>query len=352
MTNDKLYNLEWIKLLEDEQKNFIKRLAEILASIHEIDNDVLYKKADVMLSSLFDDEFQHLFAQELEIYLDQRIEKILKFILRKSRKELSNQIDELKAYFILLISKLDVFQHNELIFLSEKLIIDQIKNHCQKRYDLKKHNPFICSLGLLGEIAVKKYLRDTLTRNDDKSDILTPINLEIYQNKGDGKRDFLSTLFSEFAIQVKTTRLETANGRLKDLKWEISQEEIKKNKVLVCVFAFKKFDKYQINSLKYKNKANYIDNKKSNIESELHNYIQNHNQLCIAGFIPTDIIEQKASQKKDNGNYIIQIKDLLYCGGFVSYLLQPDISNHAENYKDSESCRIIGEFYCRCGLYE
>ncbi|MHC5729094.1 MAG: hypothetical protein ACYTXY_34250, partial [Nostoc sp.] len=289
--------------------------------------------------------------QELEIYLDQRIEKILKFILRKSRKELSNQIDELKAYFILLISKLDVFQHNELIFLSEKLIIDQIKNHCQKRYDLKKHNPFICSLGLLGEIAVKKYLRDTLTRNDDKSDILTPINLEIYQNKGDGKRDFLSTLFSEFAIQVKTTRLETANGRLKDLKWEISQEEIKKNKVLVCVFAFKKFDKYQINSLKYKNKANYIDNKKSNIESELHNYIQNHNQLCIAGFIPTDIIEQKASQKKDNGNYIIQIKDLLYCGGFVRYLLQPDISNHAENYKDSESCRIIGEFYCRCGLY-
>ena len=350
--NKTILNLEWIRLLDSEQKEFVKRIEMLLSSIYELDNDLLYKKSNALLSALFDDKNQ-LFEQELEICLDDRLEEILLFISSNSTNQSSNLLEELKLLFLSLIPAPVKIESAELVSISELIILEKIKNHCEQRQRKKSHNPFSCCLGMLGEAAVKKYLKDTLDVNDDKSDVLSPINFKLYDKTGDGKRDFFSQLFYEFGVQVKTTRIETSKGNINNLEWSISQDEVNKNQVLVCVFAFQKFDRCQVNSLQLSGKKQAsLSKSDSGASLALQNYLQNHNELCIAGFLPVNMIEERASSKIEDGKYVLNLKNLLYCGGLISYLLHPDISSYSENSTDPESCRIIGEFYCHCGLYE
>lgn len=218
--NKTILNLEWIRLLDSEQKEFVKRIEMLLSSIYELDNDLLYKKSNALLSALFDDKNQ-LFEQELEICLDDRVEEILLFISSNSTNQSSNLLEELKLLFLSLIPASVKIESTELVSILELIILEKIKNHCEQRQRKKSHNPFSCCLGMLGEAAVKKYLKDTLDVNDDKSDVLSPLNFKLYDKTGDGKRDFFSQLFYEFGVQVKTTRIETAKGNINNLEWSI-----------------------------------------------------------------------------------------------------------------------------------
>ncbi len=220
-----------------------------------------------------------------------------------------------------------IFSCKELIYLSNKPLLKQIEETSIKVSNLKpgyrRDNYF---LGLLGETAVKKYINDNLMTDKDKSNNLTPINFDIYENGGDPGYDFLSLVFQNFGIQVKTTKLDTANSNLRELKWYITPKEVRKNKVLVCVAALE------------------------------HPNI-NCNTLLIAGFLPVEMILElhKAGDIKFHDKwkkYILKIEHLLYCRGLLAYLNNPNISLDENDCNNPESYRARGSFYFRCRLYE
>ena len=123
--------------------------------------------------------------------------------------------------------------------------------------------------GKLGEAVVKTRL----------SDLLTKVDYEKYQG-GDGKVDFTLTANSSIGIQVKARQ-----GKFDQIEWSISQEEINKNAVLVCIL----------------------------IQEQV-NEAQNQYHLVLAGFLPTNMTTVTGGKAR------VKINELLYCGGLRGYL--------------------------------
>ncbi|MEH1867920.1 MAG: hypothetical protein V7K69_23375 [Nostoc sp.] len=164
-------------------------------------------------------------------------------------------------------------QHSELTVISGENL-DQLRDFCWKMVSKYRTNdPKNCFInnmkGKLGEEVIKTRL----------SNLVTEVDYETRIN-GDGKIDFTLTRDSSIGIQVKAR-----SGIFDTVQWSISQEEINKNAVLVCIL---------------------IQEKVSEAQS-----IYN---LITVGFIPTNMIVLKHNKG------ILDIKSLLYFGGLRSYL--------------------------------
>ena len=115
------------------------------------------------------------------------------------------------------------------------------------------------------------------------ADFVTEVDYEKRLGK-DGKVDFRLTSNPSIGIQVKTRY-----GKIDQVQWEISLEEVKENAVIVCIVSQEEFDD---------RKAEY--------------------QLILAGFLPTNMI------KVSNGKASVGINQLLYGGALRSYLQSLD----------------------------
>jgi tetratricopeptide (TPR) repeat protein len=149
-------------------------------------------------------------------------------------------------------------------------------------------NYFINNMkGKLGEEVVKSRLADFVTEVD-------------YEKRvgGDGKVDFTLTSDSSIGIQVKAR-----NGNFDKIKWSISQEEIEKNAVLVCIL---------------------IQEEVSEAQAEYN--------LILAGFLPTNMITSAA------GKALVGIDELLYSGGLRSYLESLTSSKVDEYIRLGDEC--------------
>ncbi|TAF08214.1 MAG: tetratricopeptide repeat protein [Nostocales cyanobacterium] len=164
-------------------------------------------------------------------------------------------------------------QHSELTVISGQRL-DQLRDFCWEM--VKKYKPtdpknyFINNMkGKLGEEVVKSRLANFVTEVDYEKRV-----------SGDGKVDFTLTSDSSIGIQVKAR-----NGNFDKIQWSISQEEIEKNAVLVCIL---------------------IQEEVSEAQAEYN--------LILAGFLPTNMITSSA------GKALVGIDELLYSGGLRSYL--------------------------------
>ncbi|QEI40338.1 Photosystem I assembly protein Ycf3 [Dolichospermum sp. UHCC 0315A] len=175
-------------------------------------------------------------------------------------------------------------QHSELTVISGQRL-DQLRDFCWEM--VKKYKPtepknyFINNMkGKLGEEVVKSRLADFVTEVD-------------YEKRvgGDGKVDFTLTSDSSIGIQVKAR-----NGNFDKIQWSISQEEIEKNAVLVCIL---------------------IQEEVSEAQAEYN--------LILTGFLPTNMIKSVASKA------LVGIDELLYSGGLRSYL-ESLTSSEADEY--------------------
>ena len=175
-------------------------------------------------------------------------------------------------------------QHSELTIISDERS-KPLRNFCWEM--IRKYKPndpqnyFINNMkGKLGEEVVKSRLADFVTEVD-------------YEKRvgGDGKVDFTLTSDSSIGIQVKAR-----NGNFDKIQWSISQEEIEKNAVLVCIL---------------------IQEEVSEAQAEYN--------LILAGFLPTNMITSTA------GKALVGIDELLYSGGLRSYL-ESLTSSEADEY--------------------
>ena len=210
-------------------------------------------------------------------------------------------------------------QHSELtVIIGDRL--EKLRDFCwdmankYKRSSSHIRDLFVNNMkGKLGEEVVKTRL----------GDLLTEVDYEKYQG-GDGKVDFTLTADSSIGIQVKARQ-----GQF-DLEWSISQEEINKNAVLVCIL---------------------IQESVNEAQSQYH--------LVLAGFLPTNMTTVTGGEAR------VKINDLLYSGGLRSYLegltaspvkedidlssweLQHTLTGHGEVYylEDREVYPSYGEVY-------
>ena len=165
-------------------------------------------------------------------------------------------------------------QHSELtVIIGDRL--EKLRDFCwdmankYKRSSSHIRDLFVNNMkGKLGEEVVKTRL----------GDLLTEVDYEKYQG-GDGKVDFTLTADSSIGIQVKARQ-----GQF-DLEWSISQEEINKNAVLVCIL---------------------IQESVNEAQSQYH--------LVLAGFLPTNMTTVTGGEAR------VKINELLYSGGLRSYL--------------------------------
>jgi tetratricopeptide (TPR) repeat protein len=147
--------------------------------------------------------------------------------------------------------------------------------------------------GKLGEEVVKIRLGDFVTEVDYEKRI-----------GGDGKIDFTLTSDSSIGIQVKARY-----GNFDTIKWSISQEEIEKNAVLVCIL----------------------------IQEEVSEAQSKYN-LILAGFLPTNIIKSAGVKA------FVGIDELLYPGGLRGYL-DSLIGDEVEEYiKFADKCFYNGDY--------
>jgi tetratricopeptide (TPR) repeat protein len=178
-------------------------------------------------------------------------------------------------------------QHSELTVISGERL-KQLRDFCWDMADKYRHtssspirdvviNHF---KGKLGEEVVKSRLGDFVTEVDYEKRI-----------GGDGKIDFTLTSDSSIGIQVKARY-----GNFDTIKWSISQEEIEKNAVLVCIL---------------------IQEEVSEAQSEYN--------LILAGFLPTNIIKSSGDKAS------LGIDKLLYPGGLRGYL-ESLTSSDADKY--------------------
>ena len=166
-------------------------------------------------------------------------------------------------------------QHSELtVITSDRL--PQLRAFCwdmankYKRSSSHIRDLFVNNMkGKLGEEVVKTRL----------GDLLTDVDYEQYQG-GDGKVDFTLTADSSIRIQVKARQ-----GKFEQIEWSITQKEIKKNAVLVCIL---------------------IEEEVSEAQNEYH--------LVLAGFLPTNMTTVRGGKAR------VKINELLYSGGLRSYL--------------------------------
>ncbi|MGM3307790.1 tetratricopeptide repeat protein [Anabaena sp. WFMT] len=182
-------------------------------------------------------------------------------------------------------------QHSELTVISDERS-KPLRNFCWEM--IKKYKPndpqnyFINNMkGKLGEEVVKSRLADFVTEVD-------------YEKRvgGDGKVDFTLTSDSSIGIQVKAR-----NGNFDKIQWSISQEEIEKNAVLVCIL---------------------IQEEVSEAQAEYN--------LILAGFLPTNMITLSASKA------LVGIDELLYSGGLRSYLESLTSSESDEYMRLGKEC--------------
>jgi tetratricopeptide (TPR) repeat protein len=165
-------------------------------------------------------------------------------------------------------------QHSELTVISGERL-KQLRDFCWKMAEkYKQKSPvrdvFINNLkGKLAEEVFKARLADVVTEVDYKQTI-----------GGDGKVDFRLNSDPNVGIQVKARQ-----GSIDSIKWSISQEEVNKNAVLVCI----------------------------GIQEEV-NEAQPEYHLILAGFLPTNRITTS------NGKASFGVDELLYAGGLQSYL--------------------------------
>lgn len=161
-------------------------------------------------------------------------------------------------------------QHSELTTISGERLI-QLRNFCWEMAEKYKQNNYVRDVfinnlkGKISEEVVRIRLANLVTEVDYEKRI-----------SGDGKVDFTMTSNPNVGIQVKARY-----GSIDKVLWSISSEEIKKNKVLVCVLS-----QQEVN-----------DN-------------QDAYHLVLAGFLPTALI--RGDQ--------VGISQLLYAGGLRSYL--------------------------------
>jgi tetratricopeptide (TPR) repeat protein len=182
-------------------------------------------------------------------------------------------------------------QHSELTVISDERS-KPLRNFCWEM--IRKYKPndpqnyFINNMkGKLGEEVVKSRLADFVTEVD-------------YEKRvgGDGKVDFTLTSDSSIGIQVKAR-----NGNFDKIQWSISQEEIEKNAVLVCIL---------------------IQEEVSEAQAEYN--------LILAGFLPTNMITLSA------GKALVGIDELLYSGGLRSYLKSLTSSKVDEYMRLGDEC--------------
>ena len=167
-------------------------------------------------------------------------------------------------------------QHSELTVISGERL-KQLRDFCwnmAEKYRRSSSIPirdvFVNNLkGKLGEEVVKSSLGNFVTEVDYEKRI-----------GGDGKVDFTLTSDSSIGIQVKARY-----GNFDTIKWSISQEEIEKNAVLVCIL---------------------IQEEVSEAQSEYN--------LILAGFLPTNIIKSAGVKA------LVGIDELLYPGALRGYL--------------------------------
>jgi len=193
-------------------------------------------------------------------------------------------------------------QHSELTIISDERS-KPLRNFCWEM--IRKYKPndpqnyFINNMkGKLGEEVVKSRLADFVTEVD-------------YEKRvgGDGKIDFTLTSDSSIGIQVKAR-----NGNFDKIQWSISQEEIEKNAVLVCIL---------------------IQEEVSEAQAEYN--------LILAGFLPTNMITSTA------GKALVGIDELLYAGGLRSYL--ESLSKAEEYMLLGDECFKKKEYQNAIGYY-
>jgi tetratricopeptide (TPR) repeat protein len=178
-------------------------------------------------------------------------------------------------------------RHSELTVISGERL-QQLRDFCwdmAEKYRRTSSTPirdvFINNLkGKLGEEVVKSRLGNFVTEVDYEK-----------RKGGDGKIDFTLTSDSSIGIQVKARY-----GNLDTIKWSISQEEIEKNAVLVCIL----------------------------IQEEVSEAQFEYN-LILAGFLPTNIINSYGVKA------FVGIDELLYPGGLLGYL-ESLTSSEADKY--------------------
>jgi tetratricopeptide (TPR) repeat protein len=177
-------------------------------------------------------------------------------------------------------------RHSELTVISGERL-QQLRDFCwemaekYRRTSTPIRDVFVNNLkGKLGEEVVKSRL----------GDFVTEVDYEKYSG-GDGKIDFTLTSDSSIGIQVKARY-----GNFDTIKWSISQEEIEKNTVLVCIL----------------------------IQEEVSEAQSKYN-LILAGFLPTNIIKSFGTKTS------VGIDELLYPGGLRGYL-ESLTSSDADKY--------------------
>ncbi len=195
-------------------------------------------------------------------------------------------------------------QHSELTVISDERS-KPLRNFCWEM--IRKYKPndpqnyFINNMkGKLAEEVVKSRLADFVTEVD-------------YEKRvgGDGKIDFTLTSDSSIGIQVKAR-----NGNFDKIQWSISQEEIEKNAVLVCIL---------------------IQEEVSEAQAEYN--------LILAGFLPTNMITS------NTGKASVGIDELLYAGGLRSYLESLTSSDADEYMRLGNECIEKGNYQGVIGYY-
>ncbi|WP_414549605.1 tetratricopeptide repeat protein [Anabaena sp. CCY 0017] len=202
-------------------------------------------------------------------------------------------------------------KHSELTVISGERL-KQLRKFCwdmaekyRRTSSIPIRDVFVNNMkGKLGEEVVKTRLADFVTEVDYEKRI-----------GGDGKVDFTLTSDSSVGIQVKAR-----HGKFDQIQWFISQEEIEKNAVLVCIL----------------------------IQEEVSEAQPQYN-LILAGFLPTDMITVTGDKPS------VRINELLYAGGLHGYLDSLTASEADQYIKLAEECFNKGDYesaiaYCNQAL--
>lgn len=191
---------------------------------------------------------------------------------------------------------------------SELTIISQSETKELRKYVWAIINKYKSSPEDLEQLFIKN-LKGKLAEEAFKSrleHLVTPVNYDLLPG-GDGKVDFWVNTQQDFGIQVKAR-----HGAIDKIQWVFSPEEVRKNKVLVCIL---------------------IQEEVSDTQAEFH--------LIHAGFIPTELIESTQEP------IALGIKDLLYCGGLACYLehgFKPSSKVTAKAQSKAEAIAFLQDF--------
>lgn len=140
--------------------------------------------------------------------------------------------------------------------------------------------------------------------------LVTPVDYGI-RTYGDEKVDFTLVNDSGIGIQVKARC-----GSIEAVQWKITSDEIKKNKVLVCILIQ---EEVTLNQEKY--------------------------HLISAGFLPTELIEIN-----NKTEFFLKINELLYFGGLRNYLEQLSSKNQVpfaldrQKELNKDRCKPLNDF--------